>query len=179
MAECSTGSSLSATLVAHASFGMPHYQQCTNNAMSVDITCQQVRARTLSSVCILRNRRISTRYKRLTVQHCQSAVLGSRWAAYAIAGASAAAILAHQLTETPAACLEHPKAAYVGEEDTETKIKDFRQWLDGLGAQVDALNIRVSPEVRKPYSKNDLSHMIAHGKTAVQKSGHITTAQSS
>ena len=112
------------------------------------------------------------------MQHCQSAVLGSRWAAYAIAGASAAAILAHQVTETPAACLEHPKAAYVGGEDTETKIQDFRQWLDGLGAQVDALNIRESLEVCKPYSKNRLSHVIAHGKTAVQKCGHVTTAQS-
>ena len=98
----------------------------------------------------LGNRRISTKHECLTVQHCQSAVLGSRWAAYTIAGASAAAILAHQVTETRAACLEHPKAAYVGVEDTETKIRDFRQWLDGLGAQVDALDIRESLEVCKP-----------------------------
>ena len=126
----------------------------------------------------LRNRRTSTKHECLTVQHCQSAVLGSRWAAYAVAGASAAAILAHQVTEMPAACLEHPKAAYVGDEDTEIKIQDFKQWLDGLGAHVDALDIRESLQVCKPYSENHLSHVIARGKTAVQKCGHFTTAQS-
>ncbi len=58
--------------------------------------------------------------------------------------------MAHIARESPAKCLEGPQISM--EEDTESKIRDFEHWAAGLGAQMDAVEVRQSPQVRNKAS---------------------------
>ncbi len=59
-------------------------------------------------------------------------------------------MLAHNAREGPAQCLEAPQTSTTAEEDIKIRIQDFRSWAAGLGADVDALEVRQSPQVCTP-----------------------------
>ena len=75
----------------------------------------------------------------------------ARWAACAFAGASAAAVMAHTARERPAECLEVPQTSTTTEDDIKSRIHDFRAWAAGLGADMDAVEVRQSPQVRNDW----------------------------
>ena len=58
--------------------------------------------------------------------------------------------MAHNVTDSPAKCLEGTQSSM--EEDTESKIRAFEHWAAGLGADMDAIEVRQSPQVRSKAS---------------------------
>ena len=72
--------------------------------------------------------------------------LTRRWAAFALAGLSAGAVIAGSVAVTPASCSSGPQNVTKKEDMTE-QIQEFKQWLSGLGAHTDAIDIRQSPQV--------------------------------
>ena len=55
-------------------------------------------------------------------------------------------MIAGSVAITPASCSSVPQNVTKNEDMTE-QIQDFKQWLSGLGAHTDAINIRHSPQV--------------------------------
>ena len=72
--------------------------------------------------------------------------LTCRWAAFALASVSTGALIARSVANNPASCSNGPQNV-IKEEDMTEQIQDFKRWLSGLGAYVDAMNIRQSPQV--------------------------------
>ncbi|CAK0754341.1 hypothetical protein CVIRNUC_002290 [Coccomyxa viridis] len=68
-----------------------------------------------------------------------------RWAAFALAGVSAGAVIAGSVAVIPASCSSGPQNITKCEDMTE-QIQEFKHWLSGLGAHTDAVNIRQSPQ---------------------------------
>ena len=83
--------------------------------------------------------------------------LTRRWAAFALAGVSAGAVIAQSVATTPASCSSDPQNVGKQEDMTE-QIQDFKRWLSGLGAHTDAINITQSAQVSSaapvPYCKH-------------------------
>lgn len=57
-------------------------------------------------------------------------------------------MLALAAKQSPAICLEAPQMSTAAEDDIKSRIQDFKHWACGLGADMDALEVRQSPQVR-------------------------------
>ena len=56
--------------------------------------------------------------------------------------------MALAVKKNPADCLEAPQMSDAAEEDIKSRIQDFGHWACGLGAAMEGLEVRQSPQVR-------------------------------